>query len=192
MATTPPNNWNEIDFFHINQKSRVEGCRIVWGKSQERTFGPALPQIVGPGRARRRRDQQLAPLNQGESPQLKKERDQRESEIDERRDKRDGRLESSSTAPTIPARALGRRILGPRQGRFATKPCDLGGDKEGERNNDLDWDRDVEMQAAAKNLHASGHPRSVLLACRSKSVLFPHFFDLKTRSVVVAAIKRSR
>jgi hypothetical protein len=68
----------------------------------------------------------------------------------------------------------------------------LGGDKEGERNNDLDWDRDVEMQAAAKNLHASGHPRSVLLACRSKSVLFPHFFDLKTRSVVVAAIKRSR
>jgi hypothetical protein len=64
--------------FHINQKSRVEGCRIVWGKSQERTFGPALPQIVGPGRARRRRDQQLAPLNQGESPQLKKKRETRE------------------------------------------------------------------------------------------------------------------
>lgn len=36
MATTLPNNWNEID-----QKSRVEGCSIVWGKSQERTFGAA-------------------------------------------------------------------------------------------------------------------------------------------------------
>jgi len=28
-----------------------------------------LPQIVGPERAKRHRDQQLAPLNQAESPQ---------------------------------------------------------------------------------------------------------------------------
>jgi len=96
-------------------------------------------------------------------------------EIDERRDKRGGRFDSSS-APTIPARALGRPILGPRQGRFArTKPCDLGGDKEGERNNDLDWDRDVEMQVAAKNLHAPGHPpvRIRPVSMESFITLFP-------------------
>lgn len=44
------------------------------------------------------------------------------------------------------------------------------GQREEQRNNDLDWDGDVEMQVAAKNLHAPGHPRSVLLVRRSKSV----------------------
>jgi len=116
-------------------------------------------------------------------------------EIDERRDKRGGRFDSSS-APTIPARALGRPILGPRQGRFArTKPCDLGGDKEGERNNDLDWDRDVEMQVAAKNLHAPGHPpvRITGVPLQTCFLLLPLlFFYPRTRSVVVAAIKRRR
>ena len=116
-----------------------------------------LPRIVGPDRAERGRYEQFPPLNQAESPQENK---RPAGGGFTRQAASDGRLESS---PHLSAHdsseGAGRRILGQSRRRFArTQPCDLGRDKGGERNNDLDWDGDVEMQVAAKNLHAPGHP----------------------------------